>query len=82
VIFPEDRALWHPHSPRVRVVRPAADGSFIARDLPGGTYRLAALPDVEEGDWRHAWFLETLLEASLPIAVTDGATTRQNVRIQ
>lgn len=82
VIFPEDRALWHPHSPRVRVVRPAADGSFVARDLPAGAYRLAALPDVEEDDWRHAWFLESLLEASLPIAATDGATTRRNVRIR
>jgi hypothetical protein len=76
-----DRALWHPHSPRVRVVRPAADGSFIARDLPAGAYRLAALHDVEEDEWRQAWFLETLVETSLPIVVEEGATTRQNIRI-
>jgi hypothetical protein len=82
VIFPADRALWHPHSPRVRVVRPAADGSFLARDLPAGAYRLAALHDVEEDEWRQASFLETLVETSLPIVVTEGTTTRQNVRIQ
>jgi hypothetical protein len=82
VIFPADRALWHPHSPRVRVIRPAADGSFIARDLPAGAYRLAALHDVEEDEWRQAWFLETLVEASLPIVVEEGATTRQNIIIQ
>ena len=82
VIFPDARALWHPRSPRVRVLRPGADGSFSARDLPAGAYRIAALTDVEGDEWRQASFLESLLDASVPTAVKDGATTRQDLRIQ
>jgi hypothetical protein len=82
VLFPSDRTLWHPHSPRVRVVRPNADGSFSARDLPSGDYRIAALTDVEDEEWRRPSFLESLLDASLSLVVTPGVTTRQDLRIQ
>jgi hypothetical protein len=82
VLFPADRSLWHPASPRVRVVRPAADGLFSVQGLPAGEYRLAALSDVEDDEWRSAAFLESLLAASVPVTVKDGATTRQDVRIR
>jgi hypothetical protein len=82
VIFAADRALWHPASPRLRVVRPGADGAFSARDLPAGDYRIAALTDVEDDEWRSAAFLTSLLEASVPIVVKDAATTRQDLRIK
>jgi hypothetical protein len=82
VIFPEARELWHPHSPRLRVVRPAADGSYSVRDLPAGAYRIAAVTDVEGEEWRQPSFLESLVAASMTVAVKDGATTRQDLRIQ
>lgn len=82
VIFAADRALWHPTSPRVRVVRPGADGAFSARDLPAGDYRIAALTDVEDDEWKSAEFLASLLDVSLPVTVKDGTTTRQDVRIR
>lgn len=82
VIFAADRALWHPTSPRVRVVRPGADGAFSARDLPAGDYRIAALTDVEDDEWKSAEFLASLMEASLPVVVKDGTTTRQDVRLR
>lgn len=82
VLFPADRSLWHPASPRVKVVRPAADGLFSAQGLPAGEYRLAALSDVEDDEWKSAAFLESLLGASLAVTVKDGATTRQDVRIR
>lgn len=82
VAFPEDRALWHPASPRVRVMRPAADGLFSTRDLPPGTYRLAALTDVEPDEHRRAEFLESIYEAAIAVTVTAGTVTRQDVRIK
>lgn len=82
MIFPADRTLWHPHSPRVRVARPAADGGFTTRDLPSGDYRVAALTDVEDDEWRKLVFLETLYDASIAISVIDGKTTRQDIRIK
>jgi hypothetical protein len=82
VLFPEDRALWHERSPRLRVMRPAADGSFRTRDLLPGKYRIAALTDVEEGEWRTAAFLDSVFDASIALTVTDGQTTRQDIRIR
>jgi hypothetical protein len=82
VIFPSDRALWHPLSPRVRVVRPGADGGYSARDLPPGDYRIAAVTDVEDNEWHKGSFLESLLEASIAAAVKAGTSTRQDIRIQ
>lgn len=82
VIFAADRALWHPSSPRVRVVRPGADGAFSARDLPAGDYRIAALTDVEDDEWKSANFLASLVDPSLAVTVKNGETTRQNIRIK
>jgi len=82
VIFAADPGLWHPTSPRVRVVRPGADGTFLATGLPAGDYRIAALTDVDDNEWRAVSFLEQLLPASIPVVVKDGETTRQDIRIR
>lgn len=82
VLFPEDRALWHERSPRIRVMRPAADGSFSTRDLLPGKYRIAALTDVEEGEWRTAAFLDSVFDLSIAVTVSDNQTTRQDIRIR
>jgi hypothetical protein len=82
VLFPADRGLWHPLSPRIRVMRPAADGAFTTRELLPGAYRLAALTDVEDDEWRTTAFLESIFDASLAVTVEDGRTTRQDVRIR
>jgi hypothetical protein len=82
VVFPADRALWHERSPRLRILRPAADGGFTARDLLPGAYRVAALTDVEENEWRTAAFLESIFDASIAVTLMDGRSTRQDVRIR
>ena len=82
VAFPADRALWHAASPRLRVMRPGADGLFSTRDLPPGTYRLVALTDVEPDEHRRAEFLESIYESGITITVTAGTVTRQDVRIR
>jgi hypothetical protein len=82
VIFPSERALWHAASPRIRVMRPAVDGVFSTRDLPPGTYRLAALTDVEDDEHRRAEFLESIYEAAISVTVAAGTVTKQDVRIR
>ncbi len=82
VIFPADRALWHPLSPRLRVVRPAGDGGFSARDLPAGAYRIAAVTDIDGDEWRTTAFLESLVSASVTVTVVEGETTRMDIRIR
>lgn len=82
VVFPADRALWHPASPRVRIMRPAADGLFSTRDLPAGTYRIAALTDVEDDEPRRREFLESIYDAAIPVIVTAAKSVRQDIRIR
>jgi uncharacterized protein (DUF2141 family) len=82
VIFASDKSLWHPTSPRVRMVRPGADGAFSVRDLPAGDYRIAALTDVEDSELRSPAFLASLIDASLAVVVRDGEITRQDIRIK
>ncbi len=81
VAFPSDRTLWYPASPRLRVLRPAADGTFSTRDLPAGTYRLAVLNDVDPHDPRERAFLEAIYSASVEVALAAGRTTTQNLRV-
>jgi hypothetical protein len=50
VAFPEDRGLWPRPLPRIRIMRPAANGAFSSRDLPPGAYRLVALTDVDDDE--------------------------------
>ncbi|HUR20959.1 MAG TPA: carboxypeptidase-like regulatory domain-containing protein [Vicinamibacterales bacterium] len=82
VAFPADRGLWHPASPRVRIMRPAADGLFSTRDLPAGAYRIAALTDVEDDEPRRREFLESIYDAAIPVTVKAGTSTKQDIRIK
>jgi hypothetical protein len=82
VAFPDDRALWHPASPRIRVMRPAADGAFSTRDLPAGVYRLAALIDVEDDEPRRREFLEAIYDTGVRVTVEAGKRTVQEPRIK
>jgi hypothetical protein len=82
VVFPADRNLWHAASPRVRVVRPAADGTFRVSDLLPGTYRISALTDVESAEEKERSFLEAIYAASIEVAVNHGQSTRQDLRIK
>lgn len=82
VVFPDDRGLWHPTSPRITALRPAADGTFSTRLLPAGTYRIAALTDVEDHELNDRTFLESIYEAGIVVRLTEGTTTRQEVRLR
>src|SRR6185295_16284435 len=51
VAFPTERALWTTASRRIRTTRPGTDGAFSLKGLPAGDYFLAAITDVEPGEW-------------------------------
>jgi hypothetical protein len=81
VVFSADRAHWGPGSRRVKSTRPSSDGTWSVRDLPAGEYLIAALTDVEPGEWQQPPFLAALLPASVKVRVDDGAHLRQDLRI-
>ena len=81
IVFTTDRSLWTPASRRVRMIRPATDGAFIAIGMPPGEYLVGALLDVEPGEWYDPRFLDTLAKASVPVTLRAGETTKQDLRV-
>jgi uncharacterized protein (DUF2141 family) len=81
IVFATDKSFWTPNSRRITSVRPGTDGSYSIRGLPPGDYRITAVVDVEQGEWFDPDFLAEILPASLPIAITDGGTTTQDLKL-
>jgi hypothetical protein len=81
VIFPMEEALWARQSRRIQGVRPGADGAYVIRNLPAGTYLVAAVDEVEPGEWFDPAFLQRLAPAAVKLAVADGEQVTHNVRI-
>lgn len=84
VVLPADATLWQPGSRRLKSTRPATDGTFSIRDLPAGTYLLAALTDFEPRDFEDRDFLTAVAAPGQALAVTirDGERIVQDIRIR
>lgn len=80
VIFPVDPSLWAPQSRRIQAVRPGADGAYLIANLPAGAYLLAAIDDVEPGEWNDRAFLQRLSPAAAPLAISDREQSVRNLR--
>ena len=76
-----DRSRWTPGSRRVRMTRPATDGSFSIKGLPPGDYIVGALTDLETGEWNDPALLDQLSKAGVKVTLRDGETTRQDLSI-
>jgi protocatechuate 3,4-dioxygenase beta subunit len=82
ILFSADATYWTPQSRRIQMVRPGRDGTFTFRNIPAGDYRLAAVTDVEQGEWFDPAFLKPLATSSLAVKLVEGETTTQDVRIR
>lgn len=82
VVFSADRRRWVPRSPRTQQVRPDANGTFVARDLPAGDYFISAVTDLEDGQVNDPAFLAALAAAS-PVRITlaEGEKKVQDIRV-
>jgi hypothetical protein len=82
VVFSADRRSWVPRSLRTQQVRPDANGTFVAHDLPAGDYFISAVTDLEDGEWNDPAFLVALAAAS-PVRITlaEGEKKVQDIRV-
>lgn len=81
IVFAADQQYWTPQSRRVHGVRPATDGRFSVRNLPGGEYRLVAVTDVESGQWFDPALLKELLPASIAVTLGEGERKEQTLQV-
>jgi hypothetical protein len=77
-----DERFWTPGSRRISVSRTGADGRYMLRNLPPGSYLIAALTDFEQGAQYDPEFLKSLAAAtSMRITVGEGAKVSQDLRV-
>ena len=81
VVFAADRAFWIPQSRRVRAIRPSADGKYVVRNLPAGDYLIAAVSDIEDGEWGDPAVLQRLAGASMKVQIVEGEKKVQDIQI-
>jgi len=82
IVYSADRSFWIPSSRRIMQARPAQDGRFSFKNLPPGDYLLAAVTEVEQGQWFDPAFLGQLVDASAKIPLGDGEKKVQDIRIR
>jgi hypothetical protein len=82
LVFSTDRATWYPQSRRMRPpTQPGSDGMFRFTGLPPGEYYLAAVTDLEQGDWGDPGFMDQVAAASIKISLGEGEKKVQDIRI-
>ncbi len=81
IVFPFDKQYWQPQSRRIQSVRPGTDGRYTVRNLPAGSYMIAAVTDVEPGEWYDPDFLAQLAPASMRLTLSDGEKKVQDMRL-
>ena len=82
VVFAEDAGLWTFPTRYVRMLRADAQGHYTLRGMPPGTYLLAALDYLEEGEWQDPEFLERLRESASRATIREGETKTVNLQLQ
>jgi Carboxypeptidase regulatory-like domain len=81
VLFPADPSRWFPQSRRLQGVRPSPDGAFTFHNLPAGDYVIAAVDDVEPGEWFDPAFLQRIAPAGTRLVVSEGEQKVQDLRV-
>jgi hypothetical protein len=82
IVFSADKSYWAPASRRVRETRPATDGAYSLVGLPPGEYLIAALTDVEDGEWNDPRFLETLVGSAASVTIVKGQTVTKDLKLK
>lgn len=82
IVYSSDKTFWTPQSRRIQSVRPGSDGRFTAKNLPPGDYLIAAVTDVEQGEWYDPAFLTQLLPGSTKVTLPDGGKVTQDLQIK
>ncbi len=81
VLFAQNREYWTSPSRRVMTSRTAKDGTFTFRRIPPGDYSLAAVEDVEPGEWFDPAFLQRIASTAIRVTIAEGEKKTQDVHL-
>jgi hypothetical protein len=81
ILFSTHQAHWTAPSRRVLTARTASDSTYTFRNVPPGEYLLAAVDDVEQGEWNDPAFLQRLSASAMKITIAEGEKKTQDVRV-
>jgi protocatechuate 3,4-dioxygenase beta subunit len=81
IAFAADERWWLPQSRRIRSARPGSDGRFSFPNLAPGDYFIAAVTDVEAGQWFDPAFLREIMPASVKLTIGEGEQKVQDFRV-
>lgn len=85
VVFAADRDLWYERSRFVKIARADANGAFVLRDLPPGTYFVSAVDrrraSEENGEWLNPELLESLAPGAPSITLSEGQKMNVGVKL-
>lgn len=81
IVFSADRTFWAPSGRRQTMARPSSTGRYTVRNLPPGEYFVAAVTDVEQGDWFDPDFLERLIPAAAKLTLAEGERRTLDLKI-
>jgi hypothetical protein len=81
IVAAVDRSYWTVQSRRIVAVRPNSEGRFTVKNLPPGEYFIAAVVDVEQGEWFDSRFLEQFLPGATRITLGDGERKALDVAV-
>ena len=81
ILFPENRALWTGNSRRILSTKTANDGTYSFLRVPPGEYQLAAVDDVEQGEWYDPAFLQRLVPSAVKVTIGEGEKKVQDLKI-
>jgi hypothetical protein len=80
LLFSENRAHWVPPSRRILTARAASDGSFQFKNVPPGDYLMAAVGDLEPGEWYDPALLQRVIPTATKVSIADGEKKVQDLK--
>ena len=83
LVFPEDDTRWSFASRFIRTTRPDTEGRFELTALPpSGSYRIVALPSLEEGQAYDPEFLASVRDRAERLSLVEGETKAIDLRLR
>jgi hypothetical protein len=81
IVFPGDPALWISQGRAIRADQPDGTGRVTFTGLPPGMYLMAAVAEVEDGEWFDREFLQRLRPRAVPVSLAEGESRTQTLQM-